>query len=387
MLRRARDRVRRHGALAALLLCGVVAGAAFFWRRSPEKVPGATQAWERYLEGRKLARHWYKDENLDGAIRLFDEATKPYSTFALAFARLADTQRTRHALTHDQDALAAAVRNVDEAVRLKAELAPVQVALGRIRGARGNNDLAFAAFERALALDSDDAEANQAIARQYERLGRLQDAEASFRKAISLDPESTFIIDSYANFLFRRVRFEEAARQWQAVIRLTPENAPAFVNLGAALSENGNFPEAIAMFERAVRLKPAYLGANRFQEAVKAYREALARETFARAIELAETARKESPREEQLHCDLATHYAKTNQPRLAVERLETAIALAPDVATVQASAAEVYELLGQRKKAVELARKAIELGFPWQRLQRSPELARLVADVGTRATP
>jgi len=176
------------------------------------------------------------------------------------------------------------------------------------------------------------------------------------------------------------------------------------------------------MYERAVALKPSYMaysnlgtaygGANRYQDAVKAYRKALelddkdwmvwgnlayvyawmgmavpAAPTFARAIELAEAARKESPRDEQLHCSLATYYAKTNQPRLAVERLETAIALSPGVGTVQASGAEVYEQIGQREKAIEFAREAIDLGFPRQRLQRNPELSRLVADPRMHATP
>jgi Tfp pilus assembly protein PilF len=63
---------------------------------------------------------------------------------------------------------------------------------------RGNIDLAFAAMERAISIDPNDAVANQAIARVYARLGRLDDAEASYQKALALDPENPTIHDSYA---------------------------------------------------------------------------------------------------------------------------------------------------------------------------------------------
>jgi tetratricopeptide (TPR) repeat protein/predicted Ser/Thr protein kinase len=428
---RGRAFVRRHRAwvVAIAILLGAVAG--FLWKtrlprdpvaRTPA-VPGAATAYDRYLEGLELLKRWDKGDNLDTAIRSFTDAKSLDPSFALAFARLADAQRIRYALTHDKAWLAEAGKNADEAVRLNAGLAPVQVVLGRIQAMQGSNDLAFAAFERALSIDANDAEANQAIARQYERRGRLKDAEASYRKAISLDSESISILDSYANFLFRQSRFEEATLQWQAVIRLAPDDAAAFVNLGSSLSEGGKFPEAITMYERAVDLKPNYMAyanlgtaysrAKRYPDAVKAYKKALelddkdwmvwgnlgyvyswiygmdARATgaFEHAIKLAEAGRKDNPRDALLYSDLALYYAKVKKPQLALQRLRTAIALSPDTAEIQAAAAEVYELAGQRDKGIEFARKSLELGFPRQRLQRNPELSRLLADPRMRAVP
>ena len=299
----------------------------------------------------------------------------------------------------------------------------MQVALGRVHAMRGHNDLAFAAFERALSIDPSGAEANQAIARLYERLGRPKDAEASHRKAISLDPESVDVLDSYASFLFRQSRFEEAARQWQAVIRLAPDHAPALVNLGSALNESGRFPEAITVLERAVALKPTYMGASnlgtaysrasRYAEAAAAYRKALALDdadwmvwgnlgyvlswmggkaddagaAFGKAISLAEAARNENPRDAVVHGDLALYYAKTARPQLALQRLKTAVALSPDSGEIRAAAAEVHELAGRRDQAVDMARKALELGYPRQGLVRNPELTRLLEDPRMQPAP
>ena len=419
-------RVRRHWPwiVAAAALLGYAVAVGLFWKArlssSPEvrtaAAPAPGNAYDRYLEGLELVKRWDKGTNLDDAIRLFREAAAEDPAFALAFARLADAERIKYALTRDKSWLDEAGKSADEAVRLNPGLAPVQVALGRLHGMRGSSDLAFAAFERALAIDANDPEANQAIARQYERLGRLKDAEASYQKALSLDPENLSILDSFANFLFRQGRFEEAVREWRAVIRLAPDNAAALVNLGSALSETGRFAEAITLFERAVSLKPstmaysnlgtAYSRAERYPEAATAYRKALeldgedwlawgnlayvsswmggmdkqAVEAFERAIRLAEAERKESPRDASLHSQLALYYAKTGERRLSLQRLSTALTLSPDAGQIQADAAEVYELLGMREKAVAALRRSLDLGFQRQQLLRNPELSRLLED-------
>ncbi len=422
--------VRRHRAwaVAFAVLLGSVVTAGLIWKTRLSRSPASRTAtasapgngYDRYLEGLELVKRWDKGTNLDDAIRLFRQAAAEDPSFALAFARLADAQRIKYALTHDKNWLAEAGKSADEAVRLNAGLAPVQVALGRIHAMRGSNDLAFAAFERALSIDSNDPEANQAIARQYERLGRLKDAEASYRKALSLDPENLSVLDSYANYLFRQGRFEDAILEWRAVIRLAPDNAAALVNLGSALSENGRFAEAITLYERAVSLKPSYMAysnlgtaysrAKRYPESAAAYRKALelddkdwlawgnlgyvsswmggmekqATEAFDRAIQLAEAERKESPRDASLHSQLALYYAKTGKAQLSLQRLSTALTLSPATGQIQADAAEVYELLGMREKAVAAFRSSLELGFQRQQLLRNPELSRLLEDPRTK---
>lgn len=413
----------RFGLPALLIAVGVLAFLIWLqWGapRGPESIRSsivaAPNAYDGYLEALELMKRWDKAANLDSAIELYSESTKLDPSFALAYARLAGALRLRYVITRDQSWLDQAMGNATEAVRLDPDLAPVQVALGRIQITRGNFDLASAALKRALSIDPNDAEANQAIAIVYERQGRLQDAEASFQKAAWLDPESLLIRDSYANFLFRQSRFEDAAAQWRAVIRVAPDHFGALVNLGTALSETGKIAEAITMYTRAIEIRPTYMAysnlgtaygrAERYPEAVEALKKALeindsdwlawgnlayayswmngadsqAGETFERAIQMAEAARKQDPRDTYAHSDLALYYAKTGHPEPALQSLQTAIALSPDSGEILAAAAEVYELIGQREKAIEQVKKSIELGYPMQRFQRNPELTDLFAD-------
>lgn len=417
--------LRRRIVIGALAAAAVVAAGAYFvkWqidsRRPQGVVTAASGAYEKYMDGLELVKRWDKGDNLDQAIDLFTGSTRIDPRFALAFARLADAQRIRYALSRDKAHLDQAAMNAEHAASLNPELAPVQVALGRIHAMRGNNDLAYACFETAMRIDPNDPEANQAIARQFERLGRLKDAESAYRRALSLDPDSISIHDSFANFLFRQSRHQEAIREWQAVIRLAPDNAPAYVNLGSSLSETGNIAEAVSMYQRAVELKPSYMAftnlgtaysrARRYPEAVAAYEKAIglndkdhmvwgnlayvyswmgppmqakAAAAFARAIQMAEAKRKDSPRDAFVFSDLALYYAKTGKPQLSAQRLGTALALSPGSPEIQAAAAEVSLLLGQRSQAAAYAASALKSGYSNQRLCRNPELAGLMSDPG-----
>jgi len=404
------------GFSALLLIVWTQRDLIFTSEKTTKNSTVVPNAYDPYLKGLELLKRWDKEGNLDQAIELFQEASRLDPGFALAFARAAEALRIRYALTGDETWLEEAVTNVSEAVRLNDGLAPVQVALGRIHATRGNIDLAFAALQRALEIDANDAEANVAIAKLYARLGRLQDAEASFKKAVALNPENPTTLNSYANFLYQQGRFQDASSQWQMVIRLVPDHYAALLNLGSVLEETGEVAEAITMYERSIKIKPTYMAysnlgtaysrGKHYADAVEAYKRALeiddsdslawgnlafvyswmngmdsqTTETFEHAIELAESSRQQNPRGVFVHSDLALYYAKTKQADLALQRLETAMVLAPESAEVLATATEVYELLGRRDKAVEFGRKALALGLSRQRLQRSPELTKLLSD-------
>jgi len=45
----------------------------------------------------------------------------------------------------------------------------------------------------------------------------------------------------------------------------------------------------------------------------------------------------------------------------------------------------VHELLGERRKALELAGEALALGYPRPRLERNPELAGALAEARRRS--
>jgi tetratricopeptide (TPR) repeat protein len=380
-------------------------------------------AQQRYLDGLELMGRWDKADNLEKAIGLFSEAVQINPDFALAYARLAEGYRLRYVLTGDESLLEQARVEADKAIGLNPNLAPVQVASDSVNAALGNQDLAFAAVERAMTIDPNNASANQTMAKLLERQGRIEDAEAAFERAVVLAPEDLVIRDSWANFLYRRGRFEEAADQWRAVIQVAPDHFGALVNLGTALSETGDIEGSVEMYLRAIEIRPSYMAysnlgtayfrTGNYPDAVSAFQAALeiddtgslawgnlaltydrmegkgaeADQAFDRAIDLAETVRRQDPRDPWVHSDLALYYAKTGQFDRAVERLNTAIVLSPDSGEILAAAAEALELTGNRDRAVEVAMKSLQNGFPIQRFHQSPELSELLRDPRMQTLP
>ena len=110
-----------------------------------------------------------------------------------------------------------------------------------------------------------------------------------------------------------------------------------------------------------------------------------ATDTFEHAIRLAEAARSQDPRDSYANSDLALYYAKTNRPELALERLGTAITLAPNNGDILAAAAEAYELIGQRDKAIEFIGRSLKAGTKPRQLQRNPQLHELLKDSRVQA--
>ncbi len=373
-------------------------------------------AHQDYLKALDLLDRWEKGDNLATSTQLLENAVKTDPTFALAHARLAEAYRIRGTSRKDPAALTKALASAERAAQLSPDLPPVQTVLGRVYSALGKNDLALAALTRALQLDANDPDANMAMGRQYEKGGRLNDAEQAYLKGVSLQPDSWRNQFITGQFYYRQRKFPEAISYWQRVTELTPDNGPAQTNLGAALLEAGRLPEAQATYQRAISLKPNYVDymnlgkvhylQGHYPQAAEMFSKAAglnaedyipvgnlaaalswipgkkdqSSEEFRRAAKMAESASARSKTEPEIFCDLAIYYAKLAQPELSKRRIQTALALAPSNNAVYAAAAEASAILNRRDDAVQLAARALELGYPYLSFRRNPELAAVMSD-------
>jgi Flp pilus assembly protein TadD len=157
----------------------------------------------------------------------------------------------------------------------------------------------------------------------------------------------------------------------------------AYSNLGTAYARAERYPEAVEAYRRALAMDGSDSMVWGNLAAVYSWmpgKQKEAVENYGHAIRLAEAASKDNPRNAYLHGDLAIYYAKTGKAELAAQRLSTALALAPDSAALHLTAAEVHEILGKRDQGVEHARRALSMGLSPQRLYRNREIAGLLKD-------
>jgi Flp pilus assembly protein TadD len=179
-----------------------------------------------------------------------------------------------------------AIRQYQEALRLKPDYAAAHNNFGIALFSKGQMDEAISQFQEALRLKPDNAEAHNSLGVVLVRKGQTDEAIRSYQEALRLNPDYA---DAHYNLglaFSRRGQTDEAIREYEEALRLKPDNAEAHHILGIALGKKDQLGEALNHFQEAVRLKPDYaeahyhlgltLGASgQTDEAIRQFEEAL----------------------------------------------------------------------------------------------------------------
>lgn len=157
---------------------------------------------------------------------------------------------------HQRGEHAAAVAALEQAERLRPDVASIQAALAETSLALGRLDRAIEAAEEAVRLEPDNPMVRciQGIALQA--VGRREEAVEAFRRAIALQPEFPAAWNNLGNILRELGRLDEARAAYASAIRVAPASALAYANLGQLLVQVEQTREAGQMLARAVELEP-----------------------------------------------------------------------------------------------------------------------------------
>ena len=222
------------------------------------------QAYELYLRGR---HHWNRRTNAETrkGIEYFHQAIQRDPLYAAAYAGLArayDTMGTYNFIA-PSEAFSQAATAAARALELDPALPEAHTALGGVLFTH-NWDWphAEAEFRRALALDSNSADAYHWYSDFLSAMGRSEEAIASIQRAHSFEPLSLTINMSVAVCYFYARRYDDAIAQQKRTLELDPTFAPALRNLGGAYEEKGMWNEAIDAYMKAGSFSPGDLTAT-----------------------------------------------------------------------------------------------------------------------------
>lgn len=98
------------------------------------------------------------------------------------------------------------------------------------------------------------AKFNRAV--ELQRQGKLDEAAAEYRAALAIKPD---YIDAQANLgvvLARLGRYDEAVAAYESALKLAPQLTPILLNLGIAHYRAGKFDQAVAAFQRLLEQRP-----------------------------------------------------------------------------------------------------------------------------------
>jgi len=123
---------------------------------------------------------------------------------------------------------------------------------------KGKYEEALAAYEKAIELKPDYAEAWDNKGVTLGKLGRNEKALEAHEKAIELKPDYTEAWDNKGVTLGKLGRNEKALEAHEKAIELKPDDAEAWYNKGVTLGKLGRHDEALAAYDKAIELKPDY---------------------------------------------------------------------------------------------------------------------------------
>ena len=134
--------------------------------------------------------------------------------------------------------------------------------LGSALDEKGQTDEAIREFEEAIRLKPGYAQAHNNLGLGIIKKGQIDEGISQYQEAIRLKPDYALAHSNLGIALVRKGQIDEAVREFQEAVRLKPEFAEAHYNLGIALVRKGQIDEAIREFEEAVRLKPDFAEAH-----------------------------------------------------------------------------------------------------------------------------
>ena len=144
----------------------------------------------------------------------------------------------------------------------------------------------FKEFLRLRPADAAGPKAWLLMGEAFVQLRRLDEAESAFQNALKLSPDYADARGKLADLQLGRERFDEAINSYRTYLALMPNTVNARHSLGLALALSGREVEAVAEFARAVSLRPsdpqlrkslgtALVSTGRLEDGIAQYREAL----------------------------------------------------------------------------------------------------------------
>ena len=204
--------------------------------------PVNPEAHEAYLKG---VFHWQKltPEDLDAALSYFELALEKDPDYAPAYVGIANVwaSRNQQGLVPVREATSNQKAAVLKALELDDSLAEAHVALALLETwAEWDWPSAERAFERAIELKPNDANARAWHSHFLNIVRRSDEAMAQIERALELDPLNALYQAVYGVDLILVRRYDDAIAQFRDARRLAPGNAVVHTGLHRRVLPEGH---------------------------------------------------------------------------------------------------------------------------------------------------
>jgi tetratricopeptide (TPR) repeat protein len=294
----------------------IYADPATFWRAAIAANPNA------WLAHNNLGSALFEQGQVDEAIAHFRRALEIEPGYAKAHYNLAGILREKGQV--DEAAL-----HFQRALEIQPKYSTAHYNLGEILRQKGRLDEAIVHFRRAVEIRPDYADAHTALGVTLLRKGQMDEAITHLQRALAIRPERAEDHNNLAGVLWQQSRVGEAIEHYRKALELRPDYALAHHNLGKLLQQEGQVQEAIAHYQRALEIQPDFAAARGSLAWVFATSPEASLRDGARAVELAQEAlRVSGDSNPMLVATLAAAYAEAGEFPRAIETARRALELA-----------------------------------------------------------
>ncbi len=181
---------------------------------------------------------------------------------------------------------ATALEYYDRALAINPDDALTLVNKGSLLGELGKKEEALELYKQAINNDPNYYRAYYAQGLEFSEMNRYEESISAYAQAIEVKPDFVAAWLGKGNQLANLGRYEEALSAYQEAIRLKPDDEAAWYNKGLIFGNLKRYEEALSAYQEAIRLKPDYEAAwhnkgnqlanlGRYEEALSAYEEAI----------------------------------------------------------------------------------------------------------------
>ena len=214
---------------------------------------------------------------------------------------------------------------------------------------------AITAFETAILLKPDAADAHNNLGLAFHQKNDFEASIMAFNKAIQLKPNYPDALNNLGAALYQIGQFEEAIKSLERAISLKANYAEAYFNLGLAFQGQGLLEDAMEKFKKALSLNSNNFEAhkklgdilthqNRYAEAVKCY---------GKAIEIL-------PRDSELHLKIGSALFQQGKFEDSLSAFKNAQKIKPECPTIGHKISLALEKQGRLEEAITTLQGILE---------------------------
>ena len=373
-------------------------------------------AYDFYLQGRGYLQDYVKVENVENAIKVFNQALANDPGFAAANAGLGEGYWIKYQLTHSKVWADAAVEQCQKGAARDASLSAAHICLGRVFTGTGRYEKAVEEYRRGVELEPTNDSAYGGLAYAYEQLNQVDAAEKTFNQAIAVRPNYWATYNWLGLFYQRHARYEDAIAMYLHVVSLAPDSFTGYYNLGGVRILQGKYSEAIPLLERSLAIRKtaeatsnlgtAYFQLRRYTDAAAAFEQSTqldpqnyliwgnlgdayywapgrrgeATAAYDKAIALGEEKLHVNSRDAQVLSSLAMYHAMRGERKAALDNADAALRLNPKSPDLLFNAGITYQQLGDTQRALDAVERAVAAGVSPATLRDTPNFDGLRAN-------